>query len=289
MNWTVKRTTDPDQLPVTLKDMLAYAAISSTVSTTLSSGAAEDATTITVADTTGFAVGQTIVIGDEYGVISGIAGSVLTFSPALPNAVASGAEVSYSEDNVLVLAALQASVTALENYLNRAFITQTYTYQADCFPNQIGGFGLLSASRSAPDPIELPRPDLQSVTSVEYYQTDNTLTTFSSSSYFVDSFGVRGRIVLNEGYTWPDNVRSLAAVKIIYVAGYGDDRSDVPEGIREAIKLQAQSVFEADTQPVTSEKVGGVAFSYGSQSAGGNPMLADAAMLLVHPYRLINV
>lgn len=290
MNWTIRRTTEPAVLPVTLKDMLGFAGISATVSTTLSSSAAASDETVTVSDATGLAVGQTIVIGDEHGVISGISSNDVTFAPALPNDVASGSVVSHGAENAALLSSLQASVSQIEDYLNRALITQTITYQSDCFPNQLGGFSMLSASRRAPATISLPRPRLQSITSVKYYQTNNVLATFDASSYFADTLSDPGRIVLNEGYTWPDNVRSAAAVEIIYVAGYGSARASVPVAIREAIKLQTQKAYEADTQGVTSEKVGGVSFSYASSNGDSSgSLLADSAIDLLHPYRLINV
>lgn len=244
-NWTYKVTTAPTLLPVSLKDMLASANVTPSVSTTLSSPASLDDTNITVGSTTGFAVGQTIAIGDEHAVITSISGGGNAIHvTALPAAVASGSPVTYSDENLNLINALQAAVSQVEAYLNRALITQTITFQADCFPSHSGGLALLTqGAYSRTNFFTLPKPPLQSVTSLKYYQTDNTLATFASSNYFLDTLSEPSRLFLNENATWPTEVRRNAAIEIIYIAGYGALRSSVPSAIREAITMQAVNLY----------------------------------------------
>ena len=77
-------------------------------------------------------------------------------------------EEQYIEDLIK-----SASFTC-EDWTNRSFLLHTWKQTLDCFP-----FGrTLYLERATP---------LVSVTSVQYYDQDNTLTTFSSSSYIVDT------------------------------------------------------------------------------------------------------
>jgi uncharacterized phiE125 gp8 family phage protein len=98
--------------------------------------------------------------------------------------------------------------------------------------------------------IELPRPPLQSVVSVEYLQADGTYATFiddTVSPAFVP-YDVqapagdparRGQIVLLDGYAWPTVVCQPKAVKITFVCGFGDVATDVPELIRHTLLMLA--------------------------------------------------
>jgi hypothetical protein len=200
--------------------------------------------------------------------------------------------ISSSYDSLLT-AQLSAATSQIEAYLRRALVTQTITYQADTFPgiNIPWWDGVVQGSPKMFDVksfIELPRPNLQSVTSFEYYDDDNALHTFSSSNYFIDTLSVPGRIILNYGQSWPVNVRSLAALKIVYVAGYGG-ASSVPEAIKQALKMQAAYLFSAEAEPITSESIGQISFSYADMSSSGNSGqgLSGNVKTILNPYRVI--
>lgn len=108
----------------------------------------------------------------------------------------------------------------IEDYLSRALITQTWEYVITDFDNE----------------IILPRPNLQSVTSVEYFDTNGDQQTASSSLYQVDTKRVPGRIVIAPGSAWPAvGSGYIEPVTITYVAGYGAAAADVPEMIKKAL------------------------------------------------------
>jgi uncharacterized phiE125 gp8 family phage protein len=96
--------------------------------------------------------------------------------------------------------------------------------------------------------IELPRPPLQSVASVEYLQADGTYATFIDDTvspailpYRVDPVAGeparRGQIVLLDGYAWPVVLCQPKAVKITFDCGFGDTAVEVPAVIRHALLL----------------------------------------------------
>jgi len=115
-----------------------------------------------------------------------------------------------------------------EGFCNRQFVTATYDWSLDAFANQ----------------LLLPKPDLESVTTVKYIDTDGATQTVTSSVYDVDIDQAPGRVRLAYGESWPDDRRSTPnCVTIRFVAGYGDADA-VPETIKAAIKLLVGHLYE---------------------------------------------
>ena len=109
-----------------------------------------------------------------------------------------------------------------ENFTKRKLITQTWRQYHDTFP----------ACRE----IDIFLPPLQSVTSVQYKDTAGATQTLDTDYYTVSATGERGRICLNDGYSWPDTLAGAPdAMWITMVAGYGSARSDVPAPLRQGM------------------------------------------------------
>lgn len=84
--------------------------------------------------------------------------------------------------------------------------------------------------------LELPRPPLASVQSIQYYDQTNTLQTMAAELYRVDTAPRYGRIALvGETSVWPHTARRWDAVQIAFTAGYGDPE-DVPAAIKVGVK-----------------------------------------------------
>jgi uncharacterized phiE125 gp8 family phage protein len=128
-----------------------------------------------------------------------------------------------------------------ETFCRRAIITQTLTLNLSEFPV---------------DQIELPRPPLQSVTSIKYYPDGSgALSTVDPSVYDVIADELLGRVQLKDGQSWPADADVRPdAVQIVFVAGYGV-QADVPAALKMAIRQIAAKHYEqrsADTSvPVT--------------------------------------
>jgi uncharacterized phiE125 gp8 family phage protein len=137
--------------------------------------------------------------------------------------------VSGSDEDFLISALIVAARQNVENYLQRALISQTWELGLDGFPG----------SRE----IALPFPNLVSVASVKYYDEDNTLETLDSSNYFVDVTSLPGKVVLKPEYIWPATYDRSDAILIEYTCGYGDS-SQIPENIKVGIKLYLAHLFE---------------------------------------------
>lgn len=130
------------------------------------------------------------------------------------------------DDNARLTATLRAARQYVEAILWRQLITATYTWKLDCF------------SRS----LWVPRPPLQSVTSITYVDLDGNSQTLDTSIYQVVT-GDNPVIVEAYGEQWPSTLDKPEAVTVTYVAGYGDDADDIPHPIREAILMTAGNWF----------------------------------------------
>ena len=134
-------------------------------------------------------------------------------------------------DDALIRALGLAARKVAEQVQHRALITQTLELTLDDWPSK--GY------------FELPRPPLQSVTSIKYYDEDDNESTVNSSTYLVDTDSEPGRVVLNADESWPSTtLRPANGVQVTYVAGYGDNQGDVPEPTQQAIRLLVGHWYE---------------------------------------------
>lgn len=111
-----------------------------------------------------------------------------------------------------------------EEYQNRAYITQTLELALDEWPCK--------------NEIDIPRPPLQSVTSLIYTDKDGVSAIWPSVNYVLDDYSFVARLVKAKGVCWPSICLTAAnGIKVRYVAGYGDTGADVPQKIKQAITL----------------------------------------------------
>ena len=124
---------------------------------------------------------------------------------------------------------ISTSRQMVEETTRRALMTQTWRLTLDAFAGE----------------IPLPKPPLQSVTSITYTDPDAAEQTVSTALYDVDIVAQPGRVLLGYGDSWPSDVRDHpGAVKVLYVAGYGSARAAVPWPVRQAMLLYIGHLFE---------------------------------------------
>lgn len=104
-----------------------------------------------------------------------------------------------------------------EDYTERQFLTATYDLTLDGFPG--GGKA-----------IYLPKPPLQSVTSINYIDHAGAEQTWDAADYIVDTTGQVGRITPAWLETYPVTREIPNAVTVRFVAGYGG-ANDIPRPI----------------------------------------------------------
>jgi len=132
------------------------------------------------------------------------------------------ANVVASDDDDFITSLIIAAREQVESDTSRALITQTWRLKLHEF---------------FADKFELPRPPLQSVSSIKYLDLDEAEQTLGATNYDVDTDREPGVIWRDEDATWPTISDEVNAVTITFVAGYGDAASDVPARAKHAILL----------------------------------------------------
>lgn len=127
-------------------------------------------------------------------------------------------------DDVWVPAAREQA----EHRLGRALITQTWELTLDEFPSVA---------------IILPRPPLQSVTSIKYLDPDGQQQTLDALDYQVVTKSIRGYVQPAYGKQWPAIRRGPGSVQVTYVAGYGS-AADVPSSIKQWILMAVATWYQ---------------------------------------------
>lgn len=99
---------------------------------------------------------------------------------------------------------------------------------------------------SFPEVIELPKPPTISVTSVKYYDTDDSIQTLSASLYQVDIKSEYARIKPVDGESWPDTYNRMNAIEIAFTAGYDESSESLtlPYKIKQAILMFVKHLFD---------------------------------------------
>ena len=92
--------------------------------------------------------------------------------------------------------------------------------------------------------LELEFAPVQSVTSLEAVETDNSETAIASTEYYLDNYDDDMRSVIRPVTYISSGSRNENNVKAVYVAGYGANASDVPSAIRRAIIVLAGKLYE---------------------------------------------
>lgn len=142
------------------------------------------------------------------------------------------AKVAEEEDYSLVGSMLSAARIECENAIGRQLLTATYSLYLDTFPS--GGDGI----------VKLPRPPLQSVTSVKYRDGTGTwITLVAGTDYDAMTMAEPGFVVRCYGTTWPVVQAHPLSVHIQYLCGW-TTQALVPESVKQWLRLRVAALYE---------------------------------------------
>jgi len=131
----------------------------------------------------------------------------------------------------------------LERAYNVSFVDQTFDWSMDSFPDDV---------------IEVPRPPLDSITSIKYTDAAGVVQTLATDQYDVDVNSRPGRILPAFGKFWPSTQSVPGAVVIRFKAGYGSSAAGVPLDLKHAVYLLVGHWYrnrEAVLTGVTSKSI----------------------------------
>lgn len=134
--------------------------------------------------------------------------------------------IDLTEEHALLQSYLAAAVEQAEGLTRRAFLTQTLLYSVDAWPSS----GVL----------KLPRPPLQSVDSVIYFDVDGNEHLWTD--YRVNTRSEPGAIYFNNTPS-EELDPSGGAIEIQYIAGYASP-AEVPQTITQALLMTIGHWYE---------------------------------------------
>jgi uncharacterized phiE125 gp8 family phage protein len=146
-----------------------------------------------------------------------------TIEPVSLDEVKLCARIDSDVEDTILLSWIKAARELAEGFQRRSYITQTLELTFDEFPCL---------------PMYIPRPPLASISTVKYFDYQNTETSIALTDFIVDADSEPGRLDFAYNKLWPAvTLRPMAAVKIRYTAGYGAAASAVPAVVKDAIML----------------------------------------------------
>ena len=136
--------------------------------------------------------------------------------------------VDGTEEDALIQTYIIAATELTETFTCRQLMPATYALRIDRFPPV----------------IIVPKPPLQSVTSIAYLDSQGASQTLTvTTDYIVDSNSEPGRITTPFSTVWPVSYDQMNAVTVTFVAGY-TGAGTVPESLKAAIKLMVGDMFQ---------------------------------------------
>lgn len=146
------------------------------------------------------------------------------------------------EDGVLAGYILAARMHA-ETYLRRCFVNQTWDFAIDSdWPQDMSrDCGYVR------DRIVLPKPPVQSVTSIQYVDVNGITQTLDTDQYRTMNLNQeRAEAFIDPAYgaIWPAVRRQAQAITVRFVCGYHPTMNSFPEPIRQAMLLLIGGWYE---------------------------------------------
>jgi uncharacterized phiE125 gp8 family phage protein len=164
--------------------------------------------------------------------------------------------VETGDDDDVIAALIAGARIHVEAQTRRALITQSWRLSADIWPAD----GRL--------PI-VPAP-LRSLTAVRVYDSDNVAHDVDTQAFVLD---LGGSALCFAPWALPAPGRLSLGVEVDVVVGYGDAPGDVPESLRQAIRLLVAHWYE----------------NRGLMSEAATAVLPESVAALIAPYRVLSL
>lgn len=165
--------------------------------------------------------------------------------------------VDFSTDDAYITALITAATEAVQTRTGRQLVNATFRASWDNVPD---------APTIGYTTFPLLREPVSSVTSVKYYDADETQQTLSSTEYWTDLESTPPRVILRDAfpslYGWRPGL-----IQVTFVAGYGSSGSSVPATLKQAVMLLVGHWYENREANITN--------GYARELPDGVKMLCD--------------
>jgi len=159
--------------------------------------------------------------------------SILLAGPALEPVTLAEAKqfirVEHDDDDDIIAALIAGSRIHVETQTRRALITQSWRLTRDAWP----GCGWLAV---------LPVP-LRMLDAARVYRLDGSTQAIDVARFSVDRIAAPARLAFTRG-ALPASERQMSGIEIDVTCGYGAAPADVPEPLRQAIRLLVAHWYE---------------------------------------------
>lgn len=164
--------------------------------------------------------------------------------------------VEHADDDDVIASLIAAARIHVEAATRRALLTQGWRLTRDAWPAD----GRLTVT---------PAP-LQALTAVRVYDGSGHAASLDLQSFVVDRAGAA---IAFAPWAVTQPGRSAAGVELDVTAGYGDATSDVPEALRQAVRLLVAHWYE----------------NRGLATTGTVTVLPATVAALIAPYRMLSL
>ncbi len=154
--------------------------------------------------------------------------------------VKSHVRIDHVDDDDYLSHLIAAARRYVEEYLGLALIKRTYGWQLSRWPAR--------KSNSPARSLDVPIGPLMGVDNIYLYDEAGNPTIWNNDNYYVAKS--LDQIFRKETTSWPQPLRFPEGIEIHYQAGFGENPSDIPSVIRQAI-TQLVSHFYESRLPVT--------------------------------------
>jgi uncharacterized phiE125 gp8 family phage protein len=188
--------------------------------------------------------------------------SILLTPPAVEPVTLADAKawlrVEHDDDDDVITALIAGARMHVEAQTRRALITQTWRLVRDAWPHD----GRIAV---------LPAP-LQSIDTVRVYDDAGVAQTVDLQAFTLDTAAAAGVIVFVP-WSAPAPGRPFAGIELDVTVGFGDAPTDVPEPLRQALKLLVTHWYE----------------NRGVVASGAAAALPANLAALIAPYRVLSL
>ena len=165
--------------------------------------------------------------------------------------------VEHDDDDDIIAALIAGSRIHVETQTRRALITQSWRLTRDAWPES--GFVAV-----------LPVP-LAELDAARIHKADGSTQAIDVDAFAVDTAAAPARLGFTRG-ALPVPERQVGGIEIDVTCGYGDEPDDVPEPLRQAIRLLVAHWYD----------------NRGLVAAGGDvAVLPQTVTALIAPYRVL--